>query len=261
MLIEERLGLALYIMDSSGDEDDDLPVILNEKPYPNIQKNELDQISLTGYFLGVLFGVCFAALPYSPFKRFNFYLMSLSVFHLLEFWITAKYNPGKVNTNSFLINNGWGYFAAHSTAIIETTVELWGVPNLKRNLDSKPVALLVFLGILLIFVGQYVRSAAMMTAGQSFSHVVKTTKNSDHRLVTSGIYGKLRHPSYFGFFWWSIGTQIMLLNPISLIAFVLVLWKFFNQRILYEEKFLIGFFGEEYLNYKRNVSIGIPFMD
>ena len=105
---------------------------------------------------------------------------------------------------------------------------------------------------------RYVRSSAMITAGQSFSHIVKTKKNSDHKLITHGIYSKLRHPSYFGFFWWSVGSQLILLNPVTLVVFVVVLWQFFNKRIGFEERFLIQFFGDEYITYKKSVGVGIP---
>ncbi|CAN0453530.1 unnamed protein product, partial [Hapterophycus canaliculatus] len=33
-------------------------------------------------------------------------------------------------------------------------------------------------------------------------------REESHQLVTSGVYRFLRHPSYFGWFWWSLGTQV-----------------------------------------------------
>jgi len=43
----------------------------------------------------------------------------------------------------------------------------------------------------------------------------------------------LRHPSYTGFFYWGIGTQLLLMNPISLIGYAVVLFRFFKERIRY----------------------------
>lgn len=40
-----------------------------------------------------------------------------------------------------------------------------------------------------------------------------------------------RHPSYAGFFYWALGTQLVLQNPISFLGFLIVLWRFFSQRI------------------------------
>ncbi|KAE9452841.1 hypothetical protein C3L33_15243, partial [Rhododendron williamsianum] len=56
---------------------------------------------------------------------------------------------------------------------------------------------------------------------------------------------------YCGFFIWSIGTQIMMCNPISTVTFAVVVWSFFARRIPYEEYFLRQFFGSEYDEYAR----------
>lgn len=48
----------------------------------------------------------------------------------------------------------------------------------------------------------------MITAGTSFTHLISYDKRRDHRLVTRGVYSLFRHPSYVGWFWWSVGTQV-----------------------------------------------------
>ena len=48
----------------------------------------------------------------------------------------------------------------------------------------------------------------MFTAGSNFNHVVQNEKSETHTLVTSGVYAWFRHPSYVGWFYWSIGTQV-----------------------------------------------------
>ncbi len=40
-----------------------------------------------------------------------------------------------------------------------------------------------------------------------------------------------RHPSYAGFFYWALGTQLVLQNPVSFSFFLVVLWRFFHSRI------------------------------
>ena len=37
-------------------------------------------------------------------------------------------------------------------------------------------------------------------------------------------------------------------------------WKFFYDRIPYEEAYLVDFFGIEYIEYAQNTIIGIPFV-
>jgi len=100
----------------------------------------------------------------------------------------------------------------------------------------------------------------MMHCGENFSHQIAVEKSQSHCLVTSGIYQHLRHPSYFGWFYWSVGTQIILCNPLCTVAYTVVSWKFFKERITYEERVLSKFFGEEYALYVKRSIIGIPFV-
>lgn len=64
-------------------------------------------------------------------------------------------------------------------------------------------------GLLMVVFGECLRKAAMFTAGSNFNHVVQNEKSDTHTLVTSGVYAWCRHPSYVGWFYWSIGTQVL----------------------------------------------------
>ena len=81
-------------------------------------------------------------------------------------------------------------------------------------------------------------------------------------MVTSGLYAYIRHPSYFGWFWRTSVCQIVLMNPICFVAFIVVTWRFFEDRIKEEEELLESeeFFGQKYTNYKRRVPTYIPFL-
>lgn len=56
--------------------------------------------------------------------------------------------------------------------------------------------------------GEVLRKAAMMTAKTNFNHIVQSVREDGHQLVTHGVYALCRHPSYVGWFLWSIGTQV-----------------------------------------------------
>ena len=132
------------------------------------------------------------------------------------------------------------------------------------------------LGFLMMAVGQGVRTTAMAQAGANFNHVMQMKKKEGHVLVTDGVYKWLRHPSYFGFFWWGLGSQVVLGNTICLVGYAVVLWRFFRLRIrskysgiqrhydrtdwlVEEEKSLIGFFAMDYVRYRDRTVVGIPF--
>jgi protein-S-isoprenylcysteine O-methyltransferase len=76
-------------------------------------------------------------------------------------------------------------------------------------------------------------------------------------LITPSV---LRHPAYFGWFYWSIGTQLLLCNPICIIAYTGASWSFFNARIPHEENLLLKFYPAGYPEYLRRTYIGIPFI-
>jgi protein-S-isoprenylcysteine O-methyltransferase len=68
----------------------------------------------------------------------------------------------------------------------------------------------------------------------------------------------IRHPAYLGWYVWTIGTQIMVLNPICLILFIVVAFFFFKDRIECEDNALTMFFKEEFIMYKKKTWSGIP---
>ena len=74
-------------------------------------------------------------------------------------------------------------------------------------------------------------------------------------------YKILRHPSYVGFYYWAVGTQMILCNPLSTILYGLAAWTFFRYRIAYEEETLKQHFPDgAYEAYAARTYIGIPFI-
>ncbi|KXX75922.1 Protein-S-isoprenylcysteine O-methyltransferase [Madurella mycetomatis] len=212
----------------------------------------------------------------SPLWRLPFFLASLSTFHFLEFWTTAAYNTRAAEVSSFLLTSNWpGYAIAHTFATLEclATHLLWPgarwIPRFPFSSSSSslsgpfdnPGLVLTLLGFGLVVLGQTVRSVAMVQAGPSFNHHVQSRRGEGHVLVTSGVYSVLRHPSYFGFFWWALGTQMVMGNVVSFVGYAVVLWRFFSRRIRHEEAFLVGFFGREYEEYRKRVGTKIPFVN
>ncbi|CAI6337397.1 unnamed protein product [Periconia digitata] len=222
----------------------------------------LSGIALRAFLLGVVGTASLMltlALSYYQsrlWRPFSF-LAALCVFHFLEFWTTARYNTPIAYVSSFLLTNGDRYRQAHTFALLETIVTSCLFPGWQARLNPPWV---IACGIAMIVVGQVVRSVAMIQAGTNFNHQVQSQKSEGHELVTQGVYRYFRHPSYFGFFWWGIGTQVLLGNFVSLVGYTCVLWYFFSRRISHEEKHLIEFFGSDYRTYKANTRVWIPFI-
>ncbi|KAF2144251.1 uncharacterized protein K452DRAFT_267517 [Aplosporella prunicola CBS 121167] len=228
------------------------------------QPRSLSGIASRAFLLGQVWSLSAASALYlafvkeDPVWRAAFFVATLALFHFLEFWTTARYNTPAAKMAAFLLTNGAAYQFAHSSAMLEHLVTRFFFPEWQATLTKYPFGLIA--GLALIVTGQVVRSVAMVQAGTNFNHQVQSKKNEGHVLVTSGLYSWLRHPSYFGFFWWGLGTQLMLGNVVCLAGYAAVLWYFFNSRIQREEKFLVNFFGHDYVVYRRKTMVGIPFI-
>lgn len=226
-----------------------------------VTENSLPEVSLTAFVLGTIFGISFLSIFIIQYKSLSIYFCFISLFHFLEYYITAKFQYDKVSLDSYVINNGLEYHAAHLIALFEFFIEVYFFPDFKTNKNSnKTFRFIRLIGFLLTILGQFLRSNAMITAGVSFSHKIATTRLKNHKLIKSGIYSYSRHPSYVGFFYWALGTQLLLLNPVTFIVFLALLYNFFGKRIKYEEMKLVSFFGDDYIDYKKSVSVGIPFL-
>ncbi|KAL1116477.1 hypothetical protein AAG570_004950 [Ranatra chinensis] len=116
------------------------------------------------------------------------------------------------------------------------------------------------LGLFVCVCGEAVRKLAMLTARTNFNHVVQSEKRPDHTLVTHGVYSLCRHPAYAGWFYWAVGTQMILVNPVCIVAYLAASWKFFKDRITIEEVTLLNFFQYDYVLYQDRIPTGLPFI-
>lgn len=149
---------------------------------------------------------------------------------------------------------------------------------------------MTLVGLVIVSCAQCIRTCAMATCGESFNHLIQRAKKENHVLVTHGMYVVVscccflscivfechvhfsfsclvldrykifRHPSYVGFFYWAIGTQMVLGNVVHTVLYAIAAWLFFSRRIPYEEEALLQLFPEEYPDYMKRTYIGIPFL-
>ncbi|TYZ60160.1 hypothetical protein PybrP1_006491 [[Pythium] brassicae (nom. inval.)] len=226
----------------------------------------LGKVALAAFGLGVvlaLHGALLALAWWQPAASsvrwvcvalWSLYVVALCVFHMAEFMLTASFRPAVVSYESFLLNHSREYHMALLLSCVEFWVEFVLVPEWKQHWAVLPV------GVAVVVVGQALRVAAMWTAAANFSHRIEYQKRQEHVLVTHGVYRFVRHPSYMGWFLWTIGSQVLLANPICGIGYTVVSWGFFRDRIPYEEHLLMGFFPDEYPKYRARTISGIPFV-
>ncbi|CAM6105671.1 unnamed protein product [Calypogeia fissa] len=179
------------------------------------------------------------------------FIVALVVFHSSEFMLAIFYGRC-AGVQSLLLT--MPYLVALTAGLAEYGLESWLVPQFKTSTS------IAYSGLVLMVMGEVIRKLAIVTAQSNFTHDIKISHEEGHKLVTHGIYRFVRHPSYLGFFIFAIGTQVMLCNPVMTIAYAIVLWRFFADRIEYEESFLHEFFGHDYVEYSNRTPSGMPFM-
>lgn len=110
--------------------------------------------------------------------------------------------------------------------------------------------------LVVMILGLALRTWAVYTLGSYFTMHLSIQK--EHKIIRSGPYKYLRHPSYAGAFLIYAGIPVFLHTWFALIAAVVILPVAWLRRIHYEEKLLIEEFGEEYKSYCRAVKRIIP---
>jgi len=218
-------------------------------------------VFIRALFLSFLFIVGYYVALVNPIYRpLGIFTMILSLFHYTEYLSVAMWCSKTLTLDSFLLNHSIEYHLAIICSYIEFIVEIYFCPSW----FALPMPMkLIFqaIGLLMIAGGEFLRKLSIYTAKTSFSHLIQSNPARDeHRLITHGIYHVFRHPAYVGWFYWAVGTQIFLCNPVSTIIFLLATWSFFQSRIEYEEMTLLKHYGKEYRHYQESVPVGIPFI-
>jgi protein-S-isoprenylcysteine O-methyltransferase Ste14 len=102
-------------------------------------------------------------------------------------------------------------------------------------------------GFAILVVGSIIRVWPVFVLGPRFSGLVAI--QTDHRLVTTGIYRHIRNPSYLGLIVASIGWALLFRSGVGILIALLLLIPLV-ARIRSEERLLADHFGAEYERYR-----------
>jgi protein-S-isoprenylcysteine O-methyltransferase Ste14 len=103
-----------------------------------------------------------------------------------------------------------------------------------------------WLGVILFTAGGALRIWPVFVLGKRFSGLVAI--QSGHTLVTNGVYGIVRHPSYLGLLINSLGWSLAFRSGVG-VTLTLLLVLALISRINAEENLLRAHFGDEYSAY------------
>ncbi|WP_130618085.1 methyltransferase family protein [Dyella amyloliquefaciens] len=110
-------------------------------------------------------------------------------------------------------------------------------------------------GIFLCFAGAAIACWSRHVLGGNWSATVQL--KSDHRLITRGPYGLIRHPIYTGFLLLFLGNAVLVGDWRGLVAVAIVFLSFWRKLRL-EERWLSELFGDAYRQYAARTSALIP---
>jgi protein-S-isoprenylcysteine O-methyltransferase Ste14 len=129
----------------------------------------------------------------------------------------------------------FGFLNAYLPAYTDRN-ELW-------TLDGDTIR---WLGVVLFAAGGALRIWPVFVLGERFSGLVAIQPG--HTLVTSGVYGVIRHPSYLGLLINSLGWSLAFRSGVGVILTMLLIPALLS-RITAEETLLREQFGGEYTAY------------
>lgn len=109
------------------------------------------------------------------------------------------------------------------------------------------------IGILLETVGYFLFLWSVLERGR---YATSWEMHEDHKLVTSGPYRYVRHPSYLAYFLMFFGLFFLLLNLVALVPLLAI--PGYVSLTTYEEELLIRRFGSKYVDYQNRTGRFIP---
>lgn len=115
-----------------------------------------------------------------------------------------------------------------------------------------------YLGIALMLAGIVVRQWAIAVLGRFFSGVIGVQEGQ--RVVESGPYRLVRHPSYSGALLIMVGIGLAFQSWGAVLVIVLIFAVCYGYRMIVEEKVLVANLGDSYAEYMKRTKRVIPFL-
>ena len=128
--------------------------------------------------------------------------------------------------------------------------------DLPLGWDSAFELSLLAAGVFLLVVGFGMRYWAARTLGSDF--LVRLDLREEHRLVDSGPYKYVRHPTYAALFLMALGTGLCFVSPVALTATLAVWLPAMLVRVEREERQLVSRYGPTYEAYQRRTWKLVP---
>ena len=148
--------------------------------------------------------------------------------------------------------NRWVLVAFALIGLLDAYLPAYADRNEFWTIDGDTVR---WLGVVLFAAGGALRIWPVFVLGHRFSGLVAI--QAEHTLVTSGLYGIIRHPSYLGLLVNSLGWGLAFRSGVGVLLTALIIPPLL-ARIRAEERLLRTQFGDEHAAYSARTSRLIP---
>ena len=113
-----------------------------------------------------------------------------------------------------------------------------------------------WLGVLVAVAALVMFRLTHRALGRNWSVSLDVREN--HRLITDGIYRRIRHPMYTAFWLWAVAQALLLPNWVAGFAGLIGFGTLFFGRIAKEEQMMVDTFGDEYRQYMARTGRLLP---
>lgn len=174
----------------------------------------------------------------------------------LAYWIITAWSTAQ-NKEVTVANSKFRWVFIGIILLIILANKFLGSPHfLSQSLFLTPTPIKIF-GVIILIIGLLIALYARATLGKYWSSDVSLKEN--HKLITTGPYKYVRHPIYTGMALMLIGTFIPIDTLLTLILGFLVL-AYLIYKLKKEEDLLTKQFPKEYIEYKKQTKVLIPFI-
>jgi len=180
----------------------------------------------------------------------------------LIIWLIIRYRPNRASRKNKIASTARSPIENFSMVISFTGLGIvplvWIFSGEISNFDHGTNWGLVVVGAFTFALSLYLFRKTHKALGAMWS--VSLDLRQDHKLVTSGIYEKVRHPMYSAFWLWALAQPFLLANWVAGFSGIVGFGTLFLLRVGREERMMEAEFGDQYRDYCRRTKRIIPFL-
>jgi protein-S-isoprenylcysteine O-methyltransferase Ste14 len=111
-------------------------------------------------------------------------------------------------------------------------------------------------GVACFAIGLWVFQRSHADLGTNWSITLEVREQ--HRLITEGVYHRIRHPMYSGLLLYSIGQMLVIPNWVAGPSYLVAFGVLFALRVRAEERMMLEQFGDDYAEYMARTQRLVP---